>query len=87
MENGKNDNAFIIFHEENFVREAARECATNRVVDLWKTRRVTLDRIHDGVDRKQEIGTESGDMVFVPVESVHDLGFSFGPDDEPSAHF
>ena len=87
MENGKDDDAFTIFHEENFVRKAASECATDRAVNSRETQRVALDRTHDGVDRKQKIGAESGDMIFVPVESVQDLGFGFGSDDEPPAHF
>ncbi len=86
MEDGQNDDALVICHEEDFVWKSAREGSTHDSVDERELLGVAVNSTEYGIHTAQEVSPQAGNSIFIPVKGACHLRLGFGADDKPADH-
>lgn len=73
--------------EKHLVRKAAGQDAPHVLIDHGVMERVFGEDAKGGMDFSEELVSEGGLTVFVPIEGFGHVGLRLGSDDEAVAHF
>lgn len=81
VDDGEHDDFVIGGSEENAVGEPAEEGAAGAAPNHWKHGWRALRGCQDGIDRAEELGTESRALILVPIVSAREVGLGRRGDD------
>ena len=87
MDDPEHFHAFVLHDEKHLVGKTAREHAAGVPIQNGIMDRMFRHGAKGGVDFREELVTETGLTIFVPVERLGQIGFRLGPDDQRVAHF